>query len=379
MLYNLLLNTPDVLAYNKCYPFGMLVPNRNASSAAYRYGFNSMEKDDEIKGIGNSYDFGARMLDSRIGRWFATDSKPKADQSNYVAFINNPIIFVDPDGKDDWYFDFTTKAFTVIRNGKPNRYFITDYIYTKPTEKGFSFGHPQNKQYSVNSDEIKQIFTQNAPLWNKALGMYPMGSDQKREIWNTMDTVDEAAVIMAVMSPLIPILAIEAAPFLAAEATLIAESGIVQSTLTQSFTSLSSSFALNSGKMAAVSGGVEFGTQYLSNVLINNDFSLGNIDFADVALSSAFTGSGSLLTQSFLDLKGGGFELNGVEDATMNFIFGKAGSGATNKFNSEIGTSLSNFSPSMGSFLQGIGLIGIETTTKAANSQINKDKSDDKN
>jgi hypothetical protein len=34
----------------------------------YRYGFNGMEKDDEVKnGKGNSYDFGARMYDSRLG------------------------------------------------------------------------------------------------------------------------------------------------------------------------------------------------------------------------------------------------------------------------------------------------------------------------
>ena len=59
---------PDVLAYNDYYPFGMLLPNRHGSTDSYRYGFNGMEKDDKVKGEGNSYDFGARMYDSRIGR-----------------------------------------------------------------------------------------------------------------------------------------------------------------------------------------------------------------------------------------------------------------------------------------------------------------------
>jgi RHS repeat-associated protein len=53
----------------------MLLNDRHESvdSDAYRYGFNGMERDDEIKGSGNSYDFGARMYDNRIGRWFAID------------------------------------------------------------------------------------------------------------------------------------------------------------------------------------------------------------------------------------------------------------------------------------------------------------------
>ena len=39
----------------------------------FRYGFNDMEQDGEIKGDGNSYDFGARMLDPRLGRWLTID------------------------------------------------------------------------------------------------------------------------------------------------------------------------------------------------------------------------------------------------------------------------------------------------------------------
>ena len=72
------------------------------SGDGYRYGFNGMERDDEVKGSGNSYDFGARMYDSRLGRWFATDpSEAKyAYLSTYNFSRNNPILFVDPDGKD---------------------------------------------------------------------------------------------------------------------------------------------------------------------------------------------------------------------------------------------------------------------------------------
>ena len=36
------------------YPFGMLMPNRHEQTPEYRYGFNGMEKDDEVKSAGNS-------------------------------------------------------------------------------------------------------------------------------------------------------------------------------------------------------------------------------------------------------------------------------------------------------------------------------------
>ncbi len=93
---------PDVLAYNDYYPFGSLVPNRHGSSSSYRYGFNGMEKDDEVKGEGNSLDFGARMYDPRIGRWFKTDkAELKYPSLSPFSFANNsPLIFKDIDGND---------------------------------------------------------------------------------------------------------------------------------------------------------------------------------------------------------------------------------------------------------------------------------------
>ena len=61
----------------------------------YRYGFNGMESDDEIKGEGNSYDFGARIYDSRIGRWLSRDQlEKKYPELNPYCFVaDNPIRF----------------------------------------------------------------------------------------------------------------------------------------------------------------------------------------------------------------------------------------------------------------------------------------------
>jgi RHS repeat-associated protein len=66
----------------------------------YRFGFNGMEKDDDIKGDGNSLDFGARIYDSRLGRWLAMDKLfiKTPDYSPYNYCFNNPLFYSDPDG-----------------------------------------------------------------------------------------------------------------------------------------------------------------------------------------------------------------------------------------------------------------------------------------
>ncbi len=83
----------DVLSYSDYYPFGQLVPNRHGSSTAYRYGFQGQEKDDEIKGEGNSLNYTFRMHDPRIGRFFATDPlKAKYPWNSTYAFSENRVI-----------------------------------------------------------------------------------------------------------------------------------------------------------------------------------------------------------------------------------------------------------------------------------------------
>jgi len=69
-------------------------------SEKFRYGFNNMEADDEQKGSGNSYDFGARMLDTRLGSFLSLDAFASkfAYQSPYSFAANSPIWAKDSNG-----------------------------------------------------------------------------------------------------------------------------------------------------------------------------------------------------------------------------------------------------------------------------------------
>ncbi len=86
-------------------------PNRNYQSPEYRYGFQGQVKDDEIKGSGNSYNFGARFYDNRVGRWLSLDNVVKPWLSPYQFASGNPVNHIDPDGNDEIHFFYYISKF----------------------------------------------------------------------------------------------------------------------------------------------------------------------------------------------------------------------------------------------------------------------------
>jgi RHS repeat-associated protein len=91
----------DIATANDYYPFGMGMPARKFNAGTeYRYGFNGKEKSDEVYGEGNAYDFGARMYDPRIGKWFSVDPMREVytSLSPYSYSANNPINILDAEG-----------------------------------------------------------------------------------------------------------------------------------------------------------------------------------------------------------------------------------------------------------------------------------------
>ncbi len=107
----------NVVSASDFYPFGSQMPGRTISnpSDSYRYGFGSHEKIDEVSGNGNTLDMGDRWLDVRLGRTSKMDryatKYPSISSYSYAA--NNPIFFIDPDGKVIRASDATTQGYVL--------------------------------------------------------------------------------------------------------------------------------------------------------------------------------------------------------------------------------------------------------------------------
>ena len=90
----------DIVLAKDYFPFGMEMPGRISESHRYRYGFQGMERDDDLKKSGNSYTTEFRQYDPRVGRWLSLDPKAElfAQLTPFNAHLNNPVYNTDPKG-----------------------------------------------------------------------------------------------------------------------------------------------------------------------------------------------------------------------------------------------------------------------------------------
>ncbi|MBU2019491.1 MAG: hypothetical protein KJ941_07590, partial [Bacteroidetes bacterium] len=178
-------------------PFGVALDSRTQSVSDYRHGFNGMEKDDEIKGKGNSYDFGARMLDPRVGRWFKTDplNYKQPDQSPYKAMLNCPILYSDPDGRDEFErIQFYNEKGKLIRTAD---YLVKEDVYysTGPradanfgsVSNGWNFYSKTTKIVVSNDGKVlsEKVFTKPVVKWEDGIQdrEYAMGAEDEGTIY----------------------------------------------------------------------------------------------------------------------------------------------------------------------------------------------------
>lgn len=91
------MRSPRIL-YGTCYyPFGMGQPGRNFSATEYRFGFNGIEKFNDVSGISDHYEFRYREYDARCGRFWSVDPlfRNYPDYANYQFAGNKPIWKID--------------------------------------------------------------------------------------------------------------------------------------------------------------------------------------------------------------------------------------------------------------------------------------------
>ncbi len=95
-------------------PFGVELDGRTVSGG-YRFGYQGSEKDNELKGDGNSYTTEFRQLDPRLGRWLSVDPVIQPWQSSYCLMDDNPISLNDKVGlsTQDWIGKKTADGKTI--------------------------------------------------------------------------------------------------------------------------------------------------------------------------------------------------------------------------------------------------------------------------
>jgi hypothetical protein len=155
------------------------MPTRTWSdpNAKYKYGFNTQEKDDEIAGEGNINTALFWEYDTRLGRRWNIDPIIKFYFSPYACISDNPIIFIDVFGDDD-FFDSKGKYIGSTATGTAIRIINKGITYDQATKDvNINTKLLANFEYSNT-----KIGLEHRKMLRKVLGYYgePLGIDKNK-------------------------------------------------------------------------------------------------------------------------------------------------------------------------------------------------------
>ncbi len=140
----------SVVERNGYYPFG----SETALGSSYpklldnRMKFNG--KGEQTLGSLDLLDYGARMYDPAIGRWTAQDplSEKYYSFSAYNYCVNNPVMFVDPDGRDIWEVNSEGRIINRIAEKSKDAIYMVDIDSEGRYQRTYSINDDGNKVYN---------------------------------------------------------------------------------------------------------------------------------------------------------------------------------------------------------------------------------------
>lgn len=120
------------------YPYGMAHPSRSYDQGEFKFGFAGMETDAQLGGNRHTYNFGARLYDPRIARWWSVDKlyAKTPGVSPYVYSESSPLALTDPDGNETIFTVLPNKdkkggtviiSTEIILRNNPSATFVTNY------------------------------------------------------------------------------------------------------------------------------------------------------------------------------------------------------------------------------------------------------------
>jgi RHS repeat-associated protein len=170
---------------------------------AYTYGFQGQERDDEVKGSGNSVSYKYRIHDPRLGRFLSLDplAKEYAHNSPYAFSENRVLDGIDLEGAE----------FVAVREG------LGYYLYTSPkagngnpSDPMRSKGHPYTKDVISLSNSTTALirtvkFTKTAENTFKSVvrthGIYGEVSSNKLSVGESYQLRNGSTVTLSSFSP----------------------------------------------------------------------------------------------------------------------------------------------------------------------------------
>ena len=119
----------EITSISDYYPFGAPIQGRGYATEAYRFGFNTQEKTDEIAGPGNHNTATFWEYDGRLVLRWNQDPKFVIGVSPYAINGDNPIFYTDPKG--DFKRKFSAQLYKFLHGGKVEKDANNEYYVNK--------------------------------------------------------------------------------------------------------------------------------------------------------------------------------------------------------------------------------------------------------
>ena len=144
--------------YDHYYPLGGPIAKYSTATSIQPVKYQGKEWG-ASKGL-NLYDFGARRYDPATGRWLSQD--PLAEKyyahSPYLFCAANPMRFVDPEGKDVYYFDEAGNYKNKVEQRGKHRLAVSSFdTYGNQTISYYDFADPKNDPAAIDAGEITNL------------------------------------------------------------------------------------------------------------------------------------------------------------------------------------------------------------------------------